>query len=153
VTPKCEEKDISGKFARNLLTDAMHPEEFKLCRKLAGNLLTDAMRPEEFGLRIPKCEERERERDMATSILYRNHRFFTLKKCAKTTGFCYFLRSKINGKNAVKFTKSAKTACFLHFCDCGLVAQHVLSFPKNSSISPIPTTFAKHVLRHQVFLL
>ena len=32
---------------------------------------------------------------------------------------------------------------FSAFVDCGPVAQHVLSFPKNSSISPIETNFAK----------
>ena len=42
---------------------------------------------------------------------------------------------------------------FFGFCGCGPVAQHVLSFPKNNSISPITTNFYKSVLRHWVCLL
>ena len=51
----------------------------------------------------------------ATSILYRNHWFFTLKKLAKTTGFCYFLRSKINGKTQLFSQKVEKPYVFNTF--------------------------------------
>ena len=61
----------------------------------------------------------------------RNHQFFTLKKCAKTKGFCYFLRSKINGKNAVKCTKSAsknsKNPWFLRIFSTWKTGDFVLS--------------------------
>ena len=82
---------------------------------------------------------------------------FSVKKC-----HFFWPKTRFYSKNKVFLHLSCHPAnslwpapipFFVGFCDCGLVAQHVLSFPKNSSISPIPTTFAKHVLRHQVSLL